>query len=191
MSLSPPDQAPKSEQDRWFAEEVQPHESGLRAYLHNCFPALADADDIVQESFLRVLRAKIAGKLRSPRGFLFKVARNAAIDVFRRSRTISLDAIVENDGLAVLAEGPGVSESVSRHEEIDLLIEAIESLPRRCRQVLKLRKIYGLSHKEIGLRLGISERTVNVQVGKGVRRCAEFLEARGIMIVLENGKNEF
>ena len=61
------------------------------------------------------------------------------------------------------------------------LAEAIESLPKACRQIFKLRKIYGLSHKEIAEKLGISERTVNVQVGKGVKRCVAYLERRGVM----------
>ncbi|MFO1448281.1 MAG: sigma factor-like helix-turn-helix DNA-binding protein [Opitutaceae bacterium] len=55
---------------------------------------------------------------------------------------------------------------------------------RRCRQVLKLRKIYGLSHREIARQLGISERTVNVQVGLGVRRCADFLRNQGVLAPL-------
>jgi RNA polymerase sigma factor (sigma-70 family) len=189
VSLSSPHNTSDAEQNRWFAKEVQPHESGLRAYLHHCFPSLVDADDVVQESFLRVLRARIAGKLRSPKGLLFRAAHNAAIDVFRRSRTVSLEAVEEFEGPAASAQAPAAAESVSRQEELDLLMEAIDSLPRRCREVLRLRKIHGLSHKEIALRMGISERTVNVQVGKGVRRCAEYLEARGLEIPVENGGN--
>ena len=42
----------------WFAEEVQPHESSLRSYLRSVFPSLPDIDDLVQESYARLLRAK-------------------------------------------------------------------------------------------------------------------------------------
>jgi RNA polymerase sigma-70 factor (ECF subfamily) len=164
----------------------------LRAYLHKKFPTLTDVDDVVQESYLRIMRAKIAGTLRSTRGFLFTTARNAAFDVFRRRRTVSLEDIVEIDRLPVLEDSrPGVAETISRDEEFDLLAEAIESLPRRCRQVLKLRKIYGLSHKEIAERLDISKHTVNVQVGKGVRRCAEYLQTRGVTILDTHERGKF
>lgn len=174
-------QVSRTEQSGWFAEEVLPYEPTLRAYLYRKFPALPDVDDVVQESYLRLLRARAAGSLRSVKGFLFTTARNVAFDVFRRSRTTSLEAVVESQHLQLLQDGPGVAETVSHNHELALLAEAIETLPPGCRRIMKLRKIYEHSHKEIAARLGISERTVNVQVGKGVRRCVEYLQARGVV----------
>ena len=170
-----------SETARWFAQEVQPHESILRSYLRRKFPSLPDVDDVVQESYLKLLRAHLDGTLRSARGFLFTAARNAALDVFRRGKKNFHQSLVEDTPCSVLEERPTVSETVSRAQELDLLAEAVEALPPRCRQVLKLRKIHGLSHKEIAARLGISERTVNVQVGIGVRKCADYLQRRGVL----------
>lgn len=173
---------PDSEQARWFLEEVQPHEPMLRAYLHRKFPQLTDVDDVVQESYLKIFRARVEGRLHSARGFLFTAARNLALDIFRRRRTAPFADTAPGDQWLVLEGGPGAAELASREQELDLLAQAIEALPLRCRQVLKLRKIYGLSHREIAARLGISERTVNVQVGHGVRRCGEFLRARGVAV---------
>jgi RNA polymerase sigma-70 factor (ECF subfamily) len=167
---------------------VQPHEPILRAYLRRRYPTLTDIDDVVQESYLKIVRAKINGRLHSARGFLFTAASNIAHDFFRRRRPNLHEGIVEDAHLNVLEEKPGVAETVCRTQELDLLALAIEALPLRCRQVLKLRKIYGLSHKEIAAQLGISERTVNVQVGHGVRRCTEFLQARGVTFPLTGGE---
>jgi RNA polymerase sigma-70 factor (ECF subfamily) len=72
-----------------------------------------------------------------------------------------------------------VPESVTRAEDIQLLVQAIQSLPERCRQVFTLRKIYGLSQKEIAVRLGISEHTVEAQGTVGIRKCAEFFHRHG------------
>lgn len=174
-----------SEQARWFVEEVQPHEPILRAYLHKNFPQLTDVDDVVQESFLKIIRARLNGKLRSARGFLFTAARNVALDVFRRRRAASVEVGGNEECWATVMGAPDAAEAASREQELALLAQAIEALPLRCRQVLKLRKIYGLSHKEIASRLGISERTVNVQVGNGVRRCALYLRVRGVGAVQE------
>jgi RNA polymerase sigma-70 factor (ECF subfamily) len=115
-----------------------------------------------------------------PKAYLFATARNAALDLFRRKRMISLEELPHLERMSVLEDRPGVAESVNHDQELQLLAEAIEDLPKRCRQVLKLRKIYGLSHEEIARQLGISRATVATQIQIGVRRCSEFLEARGV-----------
>src|SRR5258708_22199485 len=53
-----PVSAPPSDQSRWFSEHVQPHEAALRAYLIARFPVLTDVDDLVQDTFSRVMRAQ-------------------------------------------------------------------------------------------------------------------------------------
>ena len=171
---------PPSNPDRWFNEEVLPHGPALRAWLHARYPSLTDVDDLVQESYARVLRVRTMTPIRSVKALLFTTARNLANDHFRRRQIAIVDPIAEIDELSVLEETPGVSETVSRQQELELLTQAIQSLPARCRQVLTLRKIYGLSQKEIAAELGIAEHTVEAQVGIGVRRCAEFLASYGL-----------
>lgn len=161
-------------------EEVLPHEPALRAWLRARYPMLQDIDDLVQESYSRVLRAKTSVPIGSVKAFLFATARNLAMDHFRRHRKVGIDSLAEIDEITVLEDVPGVSETVGRQQELELLTQAIQSLPERCRQVLTLRKIYGLSQKEIAAQLGISEHTVEAQVGNGVRRCAEFLSHYGL-----------
>lgn len=173
-----PPQDPESA--RWFAAEVQPHETSLRSYLRHRFPAHPDIDDLVQETYARLLQAREQGALRSPKSFLFTAARNAAFDFFRRRRVAAIDGIAEIERLPVLEERPGVPETVAHDQELQLLAQAIQSLPDRCRQVLTLRKIQGLSHREIAARLGISEHTVNAQIAIGVLRLRDYLTARGV-----------
>ncbi len=72
----------KSDQARWFAEEVQPHESLLRSWLRGLFPSLSDVDDLVQESYARLIRARSAGKVDYAKAYLFTTARNVAHDIF-------------------------------------------------------------------------------------------------------------
>lgn len=166
---------------KWFAEEVQPHELELRAYLRRSFPSLADIDDLLQETYSRVFRAKTAGKISEARPYLFATARNTACDTFRRSKIVSFTRLVDLERLSVVADGPGVVESIEHAQEVEILREAIGALPTRCRQVLTLCKLYGLSHREVATQLGISEHTVNAQVALGVMRCRDFLRARGVM----------
>lgn len=172
--------AQDAEQSRWFAEEVQPHEGSLRSYLRIKFPAHPDIDDLVQETYAKLLEARSLNAVRSPKSFLFATARNAALDFFRRRKVVAIDATEKLESLAVIEEGPGVAELACRNQERQLLLEAIQSLPPRCRQVLTLRKIFGCSHQEIAQKLGISEHTVNAQIAMGVLRLRTLLEARGM-----------
>lgn len=59
-------------------------------------------------------------------------------------------------------------------------LRQIQTLPARCRQILTLRKIYGLSQKEIARQLGIAEHTAESQVGIGMHRCADNLGRLGL-----------
>jgi len=169
------------EEARWFSENVQPHEIPLRAYLRHRFTTVADVDDLVQEAFIRILRARHAQPIQSARAFLFGIARRLALDSLRRQKRSSRhEAVTDFHALSVLEESNGVAESVSLRQEVGLLAEAIDALPPRCREIVILRKLDGLSHREIAGRLGISEETVQVQLGRGMHKCAAFLRARGV-----------
>lgn len=172
---------PPSEQARWFAEEVQPHEPALRAYLFSRFPTLDDPDDLVQETYAKLLRARAEGNLRHAKAFLFTAARNAALDLFRRRHVTRLEPLGSFQETSVLEEQLGVDAFVDRQQELDILAEAVRTLPERCRQVVLLRYLDGLSYKEIAVRLDISPETVKVQLAKGICRCREFFRTRGIL----------
>jgi RNA polymerase sigma-70 factor (ECF subfamily) len=169
-----------SDQARWFVEEVQPHEPKLRAYLRHRFPTIGDVDDIVQETYARLFRERQAGKTFEARSYLFPVARNVAFDIFRRSRTIAIGGLGEMAGLGVLEEKPDAAETASQDQELALLHEAIQQLPPRCREVFSLRRLHGLSHREIAAQLGISENTVDAQLCTAVFRCRQYFVARGV-----------
>lgn len=163
----------------WFAAEVAPHETALRAYLCR-LAGPADIDDLVQETFARVLRARERGPIGHARGLLFTVARNAARDLARRRAAADTFPLAEIDDSRVFDDAPGIAETVSRRQETDLLELAIASLPPRCREILLLRKFENLSHREIAQRLGISEHTVEAQLTKALHRCEEFFARHGL-----------
>jgi RNA polymerase sigma factor (sigma-70 family) len=172
---------PPSEQARWFAEEVQPHEPALRAYLQARFPTLGDHDDLVQETYKRLLRAQANGGVRYTKAFLFTSVRNAAFDLFRRRGAKPTEAVTEWVELTMLEDRPGVGEQIDQNYELEVLAEAVRALPDRCRQVIMLRYLDGLAYKEIAGQLGISAETVKVHMAKGMRRCAAYFAERGLL----------
>lgn len=160
--------------DLWFVTEVQPHRPALRAWLLARFPTLPDIDDLVQESLTRVLRAREVSPIRSTRALLFATARNLALDAVRRQRVVSFEPITDETASSVLADNSDVVATVSKQQEFELLTQAIQSLPDRCRQVLTLRTAYGFTPKQIADKLAVSESTVEKQMALGIRLCAKF-----------------
>ena len=168
---------------RWFAEEVLPHEPVLRSYLRGAFPAVRDIDDVVQESYLRLLKAQTARPIQSPRAFLFGIARRFTIDLIRRERRRPEHETLDDRHSTELMEGAAnAADATSRRQEIALLAEAVHALPARCREVVILRKLEGLSHREIAARLEISIPTVEVQIHRGMEKLTCYLRGRGVAV---------
>jgi RNA polymerase sigma-70 factor (ECF subfamily) len=165
----------------WFRRFLQ-YEPQLRAYLRRFLSDRADIADVIQESYARLLQLTDAERerVRSPRAFMFTTAHNAAVDHLRRRPVVSLDAMAELDASIVLSnnspEQP-VDLEVNARQELDRLERAMAALPRKCREVLRLRKILGFSQKEVAAQLGISEHTVEKQIARAVRLCTEHLLA--------------
>jgi RNA polymerase sigma factor (sigma-70 family) len=183
VSLPPTKPVHTTEHTRWFVEEVQPHASSLRSYLHGAFPAVHDVDDVVQESYLRVWKACALKPIRSARGFLFQVARRIALDFVRRESRSPLSFVDDLSGLPALEEGRGVDEIVGLREQVGVLAEAIDGLPARCREVVILRKLKQMPQREVAELLGLSEKTVESHLARGVKRCEDFLMRRGIRAI--------
>ena len=165
---------------KWFAEEVQPHEPELRAYLRRRFPTVQDVDDIVQDSYVQILRRQPAGRIASVRAYLFTIAHHAVLRVFRKRRIFSEVPVSELPSWRLVENAPDAAEIAQTHQQDMLVAEAIAALPGRCREVFKLRVGGGLSHAEIAARLGLSEATVRVQVSRGLQKCTHYLRARGL-----------
>jgi RNA polymerase sigma factor (sigma-70 family) len=152
----------------------------LRAYLRAQYPFAPDIDDVVQESFFRLWKIRMSQPVRYAKALLFKVARHLVIDTARRNQISPIDQVTDLAALPVIDDlRPGPAEAACKREEVVLLATAIDSLPARCREILILRKLRGLSQKAIAAQLGLSEQTVQVQVSRGVRRCEKFFRAHG------------
>lgn len=178
-----PDPSPGVDQARWFDNEVRPHETSLRSYLKGSFPAMRDVDDVVQESYLRICKAHATHPIHCVRAFLFGIARRLAVDVIRKERrTTAHNVSMDFGAFDVREDKADAAEAASTQQEFDLLAEAIHALPARCREVMILRKIERLSHREIAQRLGITVPTVEAQVSRGMEKCTCYLRSHGVAI---------
>jgi RNA polymerase sigma factor (sigma-70 family) len=166
---------------RWFRDEVLPHEFALRAFLRGHFPSLSDVDDLIQESYSRLIRARALGEVKNLKAYLFTIARHVALDVCRHNQIVTIDQIEDYDRLPLPGDKNSLVDSVCHNQELAILQEAIAALPPRCREVLALRKLEGLSREEIARRMGIAEGTVNIHISVGMLRCRKFFAERGLI----------
>jgi RNA polymerase sigma-70 factor (ECF subfamily) len=166
---------------RWFAAEVQPHDAALRAFVRGSFPRERDVEDVVQESYLRLCRARTAQPIRSARALLFTIARHVALSRVEWRRVSPEIAVGDLAALPTVAEeGHDAAQAAARGETLRLLAEALAELPPRCREITILRKLQGVPQRDIAARLGVAEKTVEEQVSRGVKRCEAYLRARGV-----------
>lgn len=165
--------------DQWFAREVHRHDAQLKSYLRGTFPAVRDVDDVVQESYLRIWKAKAVQPIASAKSYLFTVARHLALNLLRRERRSPLvfDGAAAASG--VIEDGPGVADVLAEREKIDLLTDALAALPARTRGILLLHKFDGLAQSEIARRLGLTEKSVEHRVARGVQLCTRYFHERG------------
>ena len=142
--------------------------------------------DVVQDVYVKMLTLTPGQReqVQSPRSFLFAAAHNAAVDRLRSRRVVSLDAMAELEasvGLLNSQQHPAAAlpdRELDTRQELEHLERMLASLPNRCGAVLRLRKIFGYTQKEIATELGISEHTVEKQLARAVRLCAQFLLAQ-------------
>lgn len=163
---------------RWFTEEVRPHEGELRCYLRDAFPSV-ETDDVVQEAYFRLWKARTKRKIVSSKAYIFAIARNTARTLFHRRRVYSPVPLVDLPDAAVLEEKSDVADRFNDQLRFELAVKAIEQLPPRCREIFQLAVLERLSTAAIVEQTGLAENTVYTQLAIGVRKCSEFLRQKG------------
>jgi RNA polymerase sigma-70 factor (ECF subfamily) len=159
--------------DTWFKREILAHEEALVRYLTRNWPDRQDVFDLRQDTYVRVYEAVRKSRPQAPKSFLFSTARNLIIDRIRRQRIVSIDAVGDSDALNVLVEDISPEQRTSAHQELRRLAHAIDLLPPKCRETVWMRRVDDLPPKEIATRLGISLKTVEKHITKGMKRLAD------------------
>lgn len=165
----------RDELDAWFLQEVLPLEGTLERYLRRNWRDADEIPDLRQEVYARVYDSCGVSRPSSAQAFVLSTARNLLIDRVRRAQVVSIETFAEIETMSFTVDELSPERHLSGRSELRLLQVALELLPRRCREVVELRKIEGLSQREVASRLGIAEDTVQKQVAKGIRSLAQAL----------------
>jgi RNA polymerase sigma-70 factor (ECF subfamily) len=152
----------------------------LRRYLARMLGNRGDAEDLAHDAYVRVYAAMDDQHVERPEAFLFVTARRLALNQIKRRRIAPVQASAGAEIIEFSPAGhPGVEREVMARQEWAQLNAAIADLPAGCRTVLLLRKVDRLSHKEIGLQLGIAVSTVEKQHARALRLLRAALQDEG------------
>jgi RNA polymerase sigma-70 factor (ECF subfamily) len=167
------------------------NEVALKRFLRRFIKSREGADDLAQEAFLRAFAAESGRLIVSPKAFLFKVAKNLALNELAKQSSVTIEPLGDSEAQEVLEDNSqaAVDDAVDGRERIRMLACAIAALPPQCAKVFILRKMQGLSQKEIAARLNISVRTVENHVALGLVRCKAYMRAHGGASDQESGNS--
>lgn len=167
------------ERTRWFMHHILPHEPALRGWLSRRRAPAFDVDDIVQESYAVLAERERLDDILNPRAYLFQVAHSLVIRNIRRARIVSILA-VEDLGVVDFADDAATPEqSAIAHDDLRRLAEVIASMPGQTREAFVLRRIRGLSQREIASQMELSENTVEKHIVRGIRWLGDWFASGG------------
>jgi len=170
LQEAPPDvgEIKKALVERLFAA----HGRALQAFFYRRVRHRADASDLVQEVYLRMLRVKDPDSIRDMQAYLFTVACNLAKEHAAREGRRGVAVDVEDGAiLEHLSEPTGCDAQIDVAQQVQRLREVLRQLPPRWHAAVVMQYVHGLSRQEIGDRLGVSPRTVKKYLAQALGRC--------------------
>ena len=135
----------------------------------------AEAEEVMQDAYLKVFIALEEGKAIEPRPYLFRVAKNMAISRLRHKKIES-----KNESNVSYLHELQISRSSTEQQAINaqqklILLDAVNTLPPICRQIFVMRKIEEKSHSEIAEIMNVSTKTVENHLAKGMQFCRKYM----------------
>jgi RNA polymerase sigma-70 factor (ECF subfamily) len=158
----------------WFCSQVLPLESALTAFIRRNWREPSDVIDLRQEIYERVLVGARTCLPHHTSGYLYTIARNHMANRARRAKIVSIDLVADIDTelpVGTFEPEPGL---IAR-DELRRAMAGLEQLPPRCREVVRLRKVEGLSTREVAERMGVGTDTVEKQLTLGIRALTDFM----------------
>lgn len=153
----------------WLQAEVLPHRQWLLRWIARRYPAEPDLDDVVQESFEKVLRSTDPSSVRDIRIYLSRTAMRLVIDRSRRRNTRPLVYSGDVSRLGLVCDYPLPDAVCAAREEWDDVCQAMDRLPERTRTVIHLRRIDGMPQRETAEACGLTESSIVKHLRRGLR----------------------
>lgn len=146
------------------------HSSDLRNFVAGKFGDIHEADDIVQDAFRNMLRMETPENIEDPRAYLYKTARNLALNRIRKQKHHeNYIAVQDNTEQALSPE-----RSVSASKDLEVLQKAVVKLPPKIQKAFLLSRVQSKTYAEISQELNVSVSTIE----KYIITALEYLRER-------------
>jgi RNA polymerase sigma-70 factor (ECF subfamily) len=158
---------------------IRRHHSALLSFLRQRLRIAHDADDVAQESYIRMMQYDGSREIRSPSSMLFRIAINVANDLGRAevARRASDQRSIHD--LELVSDLPSAERELGARQELELLKGAIARLSPKCRRVFLLSRTQLMTYPEIALHCGISLKMVEKHISRALAICAKELRDAG------------
>jgi len=153
----------------WFLRNILPHEPALRRWLARSPVPGVDPDDVIQEAYTVLAELPSIEGILHPRAYLFQVARSLVVRHIRRARIVSITAIDNLESLDRADDGATPEQQAIDRDELRRLAVAIAAMPGKTQEAFILRRVRGLSQRQIASEMQISENTVEKHISRGTR----------------------
>lgn len=150
----------------------------LKLYMSRFFSSSHDVEDVLQDVFIRIVEAERTTPIAMPKAFIYKVARNLALNEKSRASNL-LNIVLEDDELERIAVSITLEDMIEQEQRFEHFCSSVNKLPPQCKKVFIMKKVHGLSNIDIAQQLNISVGTVDKHLAKGLIDCKNDLQRMG------------
>ena len=138
-----------------------------------------DVEDIIQETYVRMCKVENKTFIKDSESFMFRTARNLALDYLKRAETRLTSGVDDIDEILLEEHDPTFGQ-IASDEEFGLFCAAIRELPKQSQRAFILKKVYGYSLKEIMLEMDLGQPTVESHIVSATKKCVQYLRNHNV-----------
>ena len=138
-----------------------------------------DVEDIIQETYVRMCKAENKTFIKDSESFMFRTARNLALDYLKRAETRLTSGVDDIDEILLEEYDPTFGQ-IASDEEFGIFCAAIRELPKQSQPAFILKKVYGYSLKEIMLEMDLGQPTVESHIVSAMKKCVQYMRNHNV-----------
>ena len=180
MNLNHQDISPElKDANQSISEAFIEHRDVLFSYFARKLLKPEDIEDLLHDTFVVAFKSENTKKIKSPKGYLFVIARNLLSKKFAKDSRMRMKSIDQADFKTLKAETIPADQALDYKVEMEVLIKCIETLPEQCRRVFIYKKFHGLSQKQISSKMQISTSTVERHITRALLKLRTQMSEQG------------